>query len=320
MEYYLALDAGGSKVHVLLFDSEYNRLDFEVAASANPNLIKKEQIIENMRRTYEVMFAKMPQVKEIACVYATAVCPPDFLVEPLTEFVKVGRVQNIPEGAMGMFANCHSGSAVVALSGTGSDIHLVENGEVHFAIGGWGAIIADEGSGFWIGRKALQASIHYFEGRGEKTMLMDMIADRLIPGDFRSSVFEIYKSSAPARGVAAMSRCVDEAARKGDKVAIDILLSAAQVLCDQVEALYSVHPEARDLPLMVMGGSWKNFLLFDEFSRVVAEQLNGKVVQEPVFEPINGGVFYCMKEHGYSDDDAKAIMLKKFAVDIYPLP
>jgi N-acetylglucosamine kinase-like BadF-type ATPase len=51
-QYYLSVDAGGSKVHLLLFDSEFHRIDFEVASSANPTLVSKEQIRANMTEAF----------------------------------------------------------------------------------------------------------------------------------------------------------------------------------------------------------------------------------------------------------------------------
>src|SRR6478735_8206689 len=45
--------------------------------------------------------------------------------------------------------------------------------------GGWGPILADEGSGYWIGRRALAAVMRHADGRGPRTALTPMVLDRL---------------------------------------------------------------------------------------------------------------------------------------------
>jgi N-acetylglucosamine kinase-like BadF-type ATPase len=153
-------------------------------------------------------------VKRLSSVYICSVCPPEILLGTLYEFVAVEHIQPIDEGRMGMYAGCVSGSAVMTLSGTGSDIYYVKDNRTLGAIGGWGQMIADEGSGFWIGKQGLLAAIYFFEGRGKPTMLNQLIANQFIPYDFRGSVFQLYTLDSPSRGIAALSRVVDQAARQ----------------------------------------------------------------------------------------------------------
>jgi hypothetical protein len=103
-------------------------------------------------------------------------------------------------------------------------------------------------------------------------------------------------------------------------VAIDIFHRAAALLRDQVVALHRFYPDAANLPIMVMGGSFKNYLLLDLFSKAIAETYPGRTVQKPIFEPVAGGVFCYLKELGLSDENAKEIMLQNFSTELYPLP
>ncbi len=321
-KYYLAMDAGGSKVHLLLFDDALNRIDFDVAASSNPNVNPIPEIINSMHKTFERMFERNPQIKHLSGVYACTLCSIDILLSPLAELsITYENVKVLSEGEMGMYSNCISGNAVIALSGTGSDIYCVENNQTApGTIGGWGAIVADEGSGYWIGREAMIAAIHDYELRGEKTVITQMLMERLYPNDFSKSIFSVYESSSPVRSVAAMSRMVDSAARHGDQVAIDILCRAAHLLAQQVKTMYLRRPESFDYPLMVTGGSWKNYLLFSHFREEIKKLYSEKKVYEPVFEPIVGSVFYYGKCTGMSDEQVREILMQNFAVDRYILP
>ena len=319
--YYLAIDAGGSKVHLLLFDDAYRRIDFDVAASSNPNVNPIPEIISNMHKTFERMFVRNPQIRHLTCVYLCALCPAEILLSPLKDLgVDYGELYGMGEGEMGMFANGISGSAVIVLSGTGSDVHIVKENKGAGAVGGWGAIVADEGSGYWIGREALVAAVHDDELRGGKALITGMIREGLYPNDLQKSVFAVYESSSPARSVAAMSRLVDAAAREGDRIAIDILCRAARLLAEQVRTVYLKYPECYDFPLLVTGGSWKNILLFSQLEREIEILYPEKRVKKPLFEPIVGGVFCHAVRMGLSDEQAREILLRNFSEDLYLLP
>ncbi len=319
-KYYLAVDAGGSKVHLLFFDADLNRIDFDVSSSANPNVTPVPAIQHNMHKTFERLFDRSPQIRHFEAIYFCSVCPAAVLLQPLSDFgVTYGTLVRIGEGDMGMYASGYSGSAVVALSGTGSDIHYVKDNRVISAVGGWGALVADEGSGYWMGREALIAAIHDYELRGEKTVITELLTERF-DGHFGRSIFSIYESSSPARSVAAMSRLVDAAARKGDKVALDILSRAAYLLAEQTRTLYQKHPDCYDLPVLVTGGSWKNYRLFSLYEKALQRFYPEKRVQKPLFEPIVGGVFCHAIRSGYSDEEAREILRKNFAEDLYRLP
>ena len=52
----------------------------------------------------------------------------------------------------------------ILIAGTGSIIYgKDENGNI-YRVGGFGRLLGDEGSGFSIGRKGLQAAAKYFDG------------------------------------------------------------------------------------------------------------------------------------------------------------
>lgn len=66
--------------------------------------------------------------------------------------------------------------AVVA-AGTG--VVTLGVGSNHVArVDGWGNIMGDAGSGYWIGRQALDAAMRSYDGRGEPTALLEMLTRR----------------------------------------------------------------------------------------------------------------------------------------------
>lgn len=62
---------------------------------------------------------------------------------------------------------------VVVAAGTGSII-LGSGPERLARVDGWGHLLGDGGSGYWIGREALKAVLEAFDGRGPETALTDV--------------------------------------------------------------------------------------------------------------------------------------------------
>src|SRR5204862_1881072 len=64
---------------------------------------------------------------------------------------------------------------IVVVSGTGS-IAYGRNAQGEAArAGGWGHVLGDEGSGYWIGRLALRAVVRHADGRGRATRLTPLL-------------------------------------------------------------------------------------------------------------------------------------------------
>jgi N-acetylglucosamine kinase-like BadF-type ATPase len=90
----------------------------------------------------------------------------------LAEFVG-GEIEVVGDMVIAMQAAFGAGPGVIVIAGTGS-IAYGRNvkGEVARA-GGWGFAISDEGSGHWIGRAAVAASMRaYDEGRAENASVL----------------------------------------------------------------------------------------------------------------------------------------------------
>ena len=64
---------------------------------------------------------------------------------------------------------------VVLISGTGSIAYGVNRQGLAARAGGWGTSLGDEGSGYWIGRRALKAVARATDGRGPHTRLTALV-------------------------------------------------------------------------------------------------------------------------------------------------
>ena len=140
----------------------------------------------------------------------------------------------------------HGGApgAVVA-AGTGSVGEALRADGSRVCIGGWGWVIGDEGSGAWLGLKAIRHAVQALDGRVPAGALARAVWAQA--GQSRETVLA-WSAAAGQQGYATLAPLVFEQA-PGDAVAEGFLLEAVAELEKLAHAL---DPEAR-LPLALCG-------------------------------------------------------------------
>jgi N-acetylglucosamine kinase-like BadF-type ATPase len=144
---------------------------------------------------------------------------------------------------------------VALVSGTGSSA-FARNSEGRTArCGGWGYVLGDEGSGFAIGRAALQLALHALEtGKDRDSLVRTVLAD--LGADSVSEVTRAVYGSPDVRAkVAAIAPLVIAAADAGVSQAHAILDAAARNLAELVHrAARSVHLASGTIHVAISGG------------------------------------------------------------------
>ena len=183
------------------------------------------------------------------------------------------------DATIGYLTAFEPGEGIMVYSGTGSfAIHLDNQSNVHRA-GGYGAVIDDGGSGFWIGQQALQWLVRRAEG--VPPLPSSTLADALhnhIGGDAWPAIRR-YAYSDTRSNVASLSHPVAAAATSGDPDAMNILKRAAAELARLVEALIA-HVGPKPIAL-TGGGALSHPLIRETFAREIA-----RIITDPA--PITG--------------------------------
>jgi N-acetylglucosamine kinase-like BadF-type ATPase len=190
---------------------------------------------------------------------------------------------------------------IIVIAGTGSiSFGMNARGQTARA-GGWGYIFGDRGSAFDLARQALVAALAYEEGWGPATSLRDKIIAFSGATDLNDALHKWYKVDFPRDRVASFSRYVDEAAREGDRVAREILRSAASELAQLAGRVRRRAFKPKE-PVVVsyIGGVWKSKIVRDRFKKLV-EETEGNRVQPPALGPAAGALLAAYKNAGLRD-------------------
>lgn len=142
-------------------------------------------------------------------------------------------------------------------------------------VDGWGNIMGDAGSGYWIGRAALDAAMRHHDGRGPATALTDLVRGRW--PDLEAAYIDLQADPDRIRIVASFAEPT-AALAASDDVAADICRRAAQELAHAVTtALARVAEPGDEGPVEVaaLGGIFRSPVMHDRFESLVREAVAG---------------------------------------------
>jgi N-acetylglucosamine kinase-like BadF-type ATPase len=140
----------------------------------------------------------------------------------------------------------------VLVAGTGAVAGAVRDRRVGRVSDGYGWLLGDRGSGFWLGVRAVRAALDELRGDGPRTLLTASVAEALRPGR-PPEIDGLINVSYQRRPVelAALAPLVSAAACNGDEVAAQLCARAAGYLW---RALRAVRADAERSPIVLAGG------------------------------------------------------------------
>ncbi|MGM7697936.1 N-acetylglucosamine kinase [Microbacterium sp. A84] len=174
-----------------------------------------------------------------------------------------------------------SGTGVVTLAAGPREIARVD---------GWGNIMGDAGSGYWIGREALDAVMRAYDGRGPATGLTDVV--RATWPDLSQAYMTLQANEERVRIVAAFTTQVARLASEGDAVSLRITARAAEELSTSVTcAIRRVREDDEVFTVCAIGGVFRSAPLQEAFRTALtrAEPDSVKLIA-PLGAGIDGAV------------------------------
>jgi glucosamine kinase len=164
----------------------------------------------------------------------------------------------IHDGALAHLGAFGGGEGVLLIAGTGSV--AVARGPAGFVrAGGWGDVIGDEGSAFWIGREALALAARAFDGRApEAAGFARALREGLgaPEGAFGLLDWLLGQGVGPRAAAAGAARVVDALAGAGWPEAGAILDRAGAELAAAARAAGARAGLGDGFPWVAMGGAW----------------------------------------------------------------
>ena len=238
VELYIAtLDGGKTKTVCAVLDTKGNVLSYASGGATGVSLLDSRAVEINLRNVvFDALERSGLTVGDIGLASFT-VC--DLDTEELKEGMKravlklgfKGRVLLEPDYVGAYYLATHGRPGVAVIAGTGSIAYGEDGHGKKARAGGWGWLMGDEGSGIWIGTRALNTVTRAHDGTGEETSLLKMVCKEFDIKDCLDLLNIVYRNGRPDVALASrVSPLVSRAAEEGDAQAIRILQQAGHEL------------------------------------------------------------------------------------------
>jgi glucosamine kinase len=278
----IGLDIGGTKTHGIRFVDGIPVAD-ESAGSSNVQNVTREEAAQNLAS----LFARIGG--DVSYVYAGSggidteedAAALAALIEP---HVPGAQITVVHDSRL-LLAAGHASAGVAVIAGTGSAAwgRNADGGEAR--AGGWGYLLGDEGSGYWLGREAVRYSLR----RMNQGLPVDRLSAALLQScgvDHPNRLIAQFHSPGTGRRFwAQQARHVVEAAAGGHTEAQELLEQAGKDLA--ALALQVLQQLGMPGPVILGGGLGMNVApLQNAFRRHLADAgvTDVRVLeQEPVF-------------------------------------
>lgn len=311
---YLGVDGGGTKTAFMLINGEGKILGHLIKESCHYkqvgiegfSRILEDGINEVCKKVHidindiEFSFFGLPGYGEIIQDAKVMEIKVKNILK--TDCLKCGN--DVEAGWAGSLA-CKPGINIVA--GTGAiGVGVNKYGKVARS-SGWGHFCGDEGSAYWLGKKAIEIFGKESDGRLEKTPIYEIMRKELeIDRDFDLIELVLDKYCMDRGKIAELAKLIFLAAKAGDKYAITTFEEAAYELSLVIYSIIkqlNFNPED-ELPISYSGGVFKSgkFILAPLEKYILKTHKNIKIVK-PKLHPVTGAALYALKIRGKEFDE-----------------
>lgn len=231
MRYVLGIDAGGTKTVGLLADETGREVTSVRAGGANLQAHGELEVEKVFHEIIEKLAAHA--VPEALCVGMAGVDRPADQETVRGILRRLGHREKasvVNDAVIALVAGARERFGIVVISGTGSIAYGLDRQGRSARAGGYGYLLADEGSGYWLGQQVLRAAVRASDGRGPKTSLRERLFGTLGIASIGELIPLVYERRMPRNEIARLAGLVEHARNEGDAVAGEILQHAAEEL------------------------------------------------------------------------------------------
>lgn len=293
MKYLIGMDGGGTKTKCILTDMNLNPVYETIGGASNFLVIGTESVSKTIINLInESTLSQKISIENIEAIVLGTTGggrrnDAELLEKKIFEDAKqkslVINKFRVESDARIALEGAFSGKAgSILIAGTGSIMFGKDDkGEIH-RVGGFGRYIGDEGSGYRIGRKGLNAVARFIDGRAKLTRVADLLEQEFSISTSEQLITEVYRNNF---NIAAVAPLVFEAAESGDKISQRILEDEADELLLHISAM-KIKLNVELLKVSLIGSilTTPNYFSY-LFNEKVVRRLNDVKIMEPEHSP-----------------------------------
>lgn len=298
--YIIGIDGGGTSTQGALADGELNILAEAEVDGTNYHNIG----LEATRDRLEALLKQLLTSAGISMEQLSGICLGGAGIDSENDREAIsglfraigwkGPLLAVNDGVAALVGGNRGLDGMVLISGTGS-IGLASYEGQTLRCGGWGHLIDDVGSGYYLGVSALKGIMEACDGRRGPTKLWKPIAEHLGIGQEEDLIHFLYHPQRGKEKIAELAPYVIQLAKE-DTLASEIVEEAMTGLLKIVGALMNQMPrnvaESQGKILLSLGGSLliKSEVYREAFIKAVGEKYTEIEVHLPYEGPVVGAL------------------------------
>jgi N-acetylglucosamine kinase-like BadF-type ATPase len=304
--YVMGVDGGATKTLAAVLDLQERTLHLGHGASSNADAVGAQLATDSLLRATDDALDRAGIAPEQLDGAVLAVAGTD--TDAVAEQVGAARpaawvVVNDVVGAWAAATGARPG--VAAISGTGSNVFGVGRvgGETRsWRAGGWGHLLGDEGSGYWLATRSLRAALADRDGSGPRTALREAAVAFFGVRSIESLATLVYSKPLGKGEIAAFAIETARVAHGGDAVACALYERAARELGAQVLAVIERTGLRGEFPVGLIGSAFKAGAVFlDRLAALIAQQAPQARVAVVEMAPVGGCLQLATRAAGHEE-------------------
>ena len=257
----LGIDVGGTKTVCLLGNEEGQVLSTARGPGANLQAVGELQLEKVLHTVMEETLAQQTAIPAAICLGIAGVDRPEDAALVRGVMSRIGykaRILVVNDALIALQAAIGAAAGIVIVAGTGSIAYGCDRYGNAARAGGWGYVLGDEGSGYWMGRLALRAIVREADGRGHPTTLTPRVLKHFGVTRPEDLLQTVYSHDFKPAAVAALATEVQRAREEGDAVATAILDWGAKELVGAAESVTKqLELRGEEFSFVLAGGMFK---------------------------------------------------------------
>ncbi len=240
----VGMDCGATSTKAKLFTTDFKVISSCVEGPSNPSSVPpevgRENIVKCLRKVLRSAGYGQADLVAISAAGTGHGAWRSFYVGAVTSEGLGRSVEVFEDYLVAHYACFRGGQGVVMIMGTGSSVYGVGEGGQEVKVGGWGHLIDDAGSAWHAGSAGFKAALRYLDYRGEYTSLLGALIEYLSIEDVGDFIVKVYSTRSPKALIAGFAKYVVREARRGDRVAKEILEEVGREVARALYAAYSL--------------------------------------------------------------------------------
>ena len=298
--YIIGIDGGGTKTVGLLATDTGECITKVQAGPSNYHVVgieKTHEVLNEIITRLTPHCGRTPLQSILVCIGMAGLGREDdrIVIGKICDQIGISKNRILTHDAhIALVGGTGKQAGVIVISGTGSIVYGLNESGKEVRAGGWGYLLGDEGSGYDIALKGLQAIAHAADRRGRPTLLTDLILQRIILNTPNELIGWTHAASRDE--IAQLAGLVFEAAELKDERAIQIVDDAFSELACAVETVTVQLDFSKQFDIVFSGGILLNQpMLADKLQRWIEKIIIGSTVIRPKHEPAYGAVLLAIE-------------------------